>query len=395
MVNTSAPLRKFKVNVVLEDSANYPAWRVAVQTELFSAISNTNMAAITTASTLDPKLCKDTFGDDWKQAAKDRDGNNVDPFDSPPFVQICFAHALLTGECFKVWLPIVFAGVRASLCAKIAEQTNSVPIGDLVALFQAITLAIGFNEVTNPEALEIAYAGTSMGHAGQNDIMTYISVLASQLRRLSTAGHKVSDAKACRVLLTGLDQEIFESFISSTERTPYASYPLLVKALQEVASKPHTLAKLRALKPGVTHSAMTTRHQQAPTSDHRMDRVEAILATIVSSPPAPQLVCFNFQRRGSCSKGAKCPYKHVNNNNSTSTSNSTTDPTSSGGTKYCKAHQANTHDTKDCAMINANPQLKAFYADESQRVTTTVATTPSDSYSGDDGAPAYTYEFLC
>jgi hypothetical protein len=265
--------------------------------------------------------------------------------------------------------------VRESLCAKIAEQTNSVPTGDLVALFLAITLAIGFiDRGHNLEALEIAYAKTNMEAEGQNDIMTYISVLASQLRRLKTAGHTVSDTKACRVLLTGLHQDVFESFIAAAERTPYPSYPLLVQALQQAASKPHTIVKLRALLPGTSHSAFTTRTSlgnMSPT-DQRLDRLETIMATMASggNKTSTQLPCFAFKQSGTCTRGDTCPYAHTTDRNpATATGGSRT-------VKYCAAHQTSTHNTADCSMINANPKLKAFYAADAlaQPVTTTMCT---------------------
>ncbi len=109
-----------------------------------------------------------------------------------------------------------------------------------------------------------------------SDSLTIISTLASTRRRLKTAGHIVSDQKAIRVFLTGLNQDIFESFIASAERTPYASYDLLVRALQQASAKPHMIAKLRKLLPGRTHSTFTTRtsvqHLKAP-NDQRLDRI--------------------------------------------------------------------------------------------------------------------------
>lgn len=368
-MSSTAFIRKFKIPVQLVDANNFQAWQVAAQTECFSAFNNTDMSSITPAFTLDPKFCKATFLNEWKEAAKD----DNDPMEDPDFVQTCHDHALASGDGFKPWLPVVFAGVRASLSSQIAEQTNSVATGDLVALFLAITLAIGFVETTNPEALEILYASTTMELAGKNDIMTYISVLASLMRRLQTAGHPVTDAKACRVLLTGLHQDTFDSFISNAERSPHASYKLLVKALQAAASKPHILSKLRALKPGTSHSAMTTRSSpsQQQTGDQRMDRMEAILATLASATPASatpatQPVCFHFSKHGTCPKGTSCTYAHV-------TQDTASNNRRQRGGKYCAAHQVTTHNTEDCAMINANPQLKAFY--EASRCTTSQQVT--------------------
>ena len=59
---------------------------------------------------------------------------------------------------------------------------------------------------------------------GKNNVMTYISVLATSMRRLEAAGMEVPDAKAQRVLLNGVHQDIFESFIYEADRTPYENY---------------------------------------------------------------------------------------------------------------------------------------------------------------------------
>jgi hypothetical protein len=142
---TFSALRKFKLPLQLVDAGNYQQWLLATQTECLSVFNKTNstsglvwtrvhLSSITPAYTLDPKRCKVTFPDEWKEAAK----GDSDPMDNPDFVQTCFDHALACGDGFKPWLPIVFAGVRASLSDHIAEQTSKVATGDLVALLLAI-----------------------------------------------------------------------------------------------------------------------------------------------------------------------------------------------------------------------------------------------------------------
>jgi hypothetical protein len=61
------------------------------------------------------------------------------------------------------------------------------------------------------------------------------------MRRLEAAGAPFRDGKAQRVLLNGLDQDIFEGFIQDAKRNPYTNYVSLEKALQRAASEPRLL----------------------------------------------------------------------------------------------------------------------------------------------------------
>ena len=250
---------KFKLTIKLEGAINLEKWRSSLQNKLFRFIKNTNMDKLTIASTLNRKYLKATFPDDWKDASKDDDDNPADPLDNEEFVQACLDHALESGEGFNDWLYDVFEGIRDSLSEDIAEQTSGVAIGDLLALFTGINLAIGHVEHHDPQDLDIVYGQCTMAGEGNNDIMKFTATLTSYMRRLTAAGHGVTDAKAQRVLLRGLDQEIFEAFISTADRTPYDNYKDLEHALKKAAGKPLMLKKLQELKPGTTQSALTMR----------------------------------------------------------------------------------------------------------------------------------------
>ena len=77
------------------------------------------------------------------------------------------------------------------------------------------------------------------------------------MQRLAAVQQPVVDSRAQRVLLKGLDQNIFESFIANAERYPYKDYTTLEKELEALAAKPRTLAQLRALKPGNPQQAQS------------------------------------------------------------------------------------------------------------------------------------------
>ena len=219
--------RRFKLTVTLEDSSNFARWRSALQEQLFAKIRNTDMDRIVPTDTLEVKFFKAQFKEEWKAASKDADGKEQDAFDDAAFAEVCFDHAVQTGEGFQPWIYDVFAEIRDSLCDDIKDQTAGVALGDLVALLKGINLALGHFETSDPVDLEILYSKCTMGAEGGNDLMRFTAVLAQYKRRLAAAGHAVADAKAQRVLLRGLDQEIFESFIMAQELQPHETYAKL------------------------------------------------------------------------------------------------------------------------------------------------------------------------
>ena len=108
--------RRFKLTVTLEDASNFAKWRSALQEQLFATIRNTNMNRIVPTDTLDAKLFKAVFKDEWNAASKDAEGAEQDPFDDAALADKCFDHALKTGEGFQPWVGDVFAEIRDSLC---------------------------------------------------------------------------------------------------------------------------------------------------------------------------------------------------------------------------------------------------------------------------------------
>ena len=115
--------------------------------------------------------------------------------------------------------------------------------------------------------------------------MTFTAALTTYMRTLAAVGLPVRDTKAQRVLLEGLDQDIFENFIANAKRTPYANYASLQKALEETASTPRILKKLAGLKPGLAQSLLITQGQshnrpQQSAEALRMDKIEGILVSM-------------------------------------------------------------------------------------------------------------------
>jgi hypothetical protein len=236
-LNKLKPLILFK----LTDATNYTRWRNQLQDHLFFIFHNNDMDKLKTSDTLDPDFFKTIFPNEHKAASKDANGQKQDPLIDPDFLKMCTDHAFDTSKGFFTWLYSVYAEIRNALSDTIQEQTAGVIRGDLVSLLQLIKLSIHHYEINNPEAVDIEYVKCTMANCKQ-DVMIFKATLADYRRRLAAVGAAVSDAKAQRVLLNGLDEEIFENFVANALRTPYDSYHSLNKALEETAQQPRMLS---------------------------------------------------------------------------------------------------------------------------------------------------------
>jgi hypothetical protein len=240
-MSTFAKSSKVKLPTLTEAS-EYQRWRSALQMRLFRQ-QLPKLEHLTTAGTLDPSFFKKEYKDDYNAAGKDANNNPTKPLsdDNPAFLAKCIGRAFQTGEGFQPWLYELYADVQNALSDIIQEQTSGVTPGDLIGLLSAIKLALHHYEISSPEALEIDYAKCSMEHEGKNDLMTYIAKLANFRERLAGAGVIRNDAKDQRILLNGLNPDIFNIFIFNAKRHPYGSYGNLVKAVEETAMDPRML----------------------------------------------------------------------------------------------------------------------------------------------------------
>ena len=149
-----------------------------------------------------------------------------------------------------------------------------------MGLIDSIKLAVHQHEINNPHQVEIEYSRATMETVGKNDVMAYISVLATFIRRLEAAGMEVPDGKSQRVLLKGVHQDIFESFIFEADRTPYVNYRALDTDLKAVSVKPHMSAKLAALKPSRAQIMTAVSAAHLSPQESRLAQIESVLVTL-------------------------------------------------------------------------------------------------------------------
>jgi hypothetical protein len=354
-------------------AAEYQDWRSLLQNDIFEKTHNNNMDRLTTADTLDKKFFAKLHADDFeakpvppeskaavvqeaaiefKKISADTNGR---PWSHAGLLKKCTEHALVTGEGFLNWVYTLFGDIFAGLSNEIRGKVSGVVLGDVVSLLQGIKIAVHHFETNDPEALEIQYSKCSMDREGKNDVMTYTAALTTYMKRLDAAGVPVRDAKAQRILLNGLDQELFESFIATTSRFPYDNYDDLQQALLRAVEKPHMLRKLATLKPGAEQASLmvTQAEDQQPQRQHvqaRFEKLETILVSLAKSIESKQAsptksrnsskktACGLFFNTGNCRFGAACKFSH--------------NPIDK---KWCVHHESVTHNTVDCNQPDATP----------------------------------------
>ena len=236
----------------------------------------------------------------------------------PAFLAKCLASATTTGAGFHDWVYDVYAEVFNSLSPKIQEQVGQ-QLGDLVGLFSKIKLAIHHHEVYDPGELTIQLMKSNTRHDGKNNLMTYLTHVRHLMARLAATHQPIGDKQAMAVLLAGLPQGMFEAFITSARRTPYANYAELEQALKADAATPHRLAQLVALQPGQPEQVFTVGSEALPVKpapspiDARLDRLESIVAELaiaVKTATTKRELCGNFKSKGTCRFGDTCKFEH-------------------------------------------------------------------------------------
>jgi hypothetical protein len=192
-----------------------------VQDYFFFSFQNTHMASITKRMMLDQSFFEASadfvYLLEIAIAHSENEETETKPFDYDDVVDKCFEHALDTGKGFKKWLYRAFFEVKRSLSMVVRTQTASVQRGDIIALLSAVKVAMHKSEDFTYHELEVEWAKCTMDTEGNNNIMTYISALASYIRRLTVAGAEPGTEKKVAVLLKGLNWDIFAT--SSTRMT--------------------------------------------------------------------------------------------------------------------------------------------------------------------------------
>jgi hypothetical protein len=344
----------------LNDGTHYQRWQNALQDYAFRLFQNNNLSAIKAYQTLRKAHFRTVFPvtyqstlDELEAGGADINQEGFNPLNPAHYGQIpnalfdrCFEHAIETGTGFKSWVYTLFSDIKSSLGPEMADKTAFVRHGDFLGLMTAIKLAINHSEIFNPEDLEAEYSKCSMAAEGQNELARFISVLANFIRRLEAVQYPPRDAKKQRIFLCGLDQEVFEGFITMADRTPYASYAALLLDVQRFAQKPHIVRKLANLKPGRPQSMLITNDKPAApepapdSTEQRLLRMEKMLTTMhtktTNKRTRTKELCRNFARTGTCKFGDKCIFEHAKG------------VTPDGSSSYCDYHKAPGHSTANC-----------------------------------------------
>ena len=270
----------------LAHAADHSQWKSMLQDYMFASFKNVNMDQLTSCSTLDPEYYKahNEFKAEFKAASRDGDSTPCDPFDNKPqFALNCFEHALSTGEGFKKWVYTTYADIRKALSNTIQKQTSGVRRGDIVSLLNAIKLAVNECEIFNPDDLDISFTKCTMQGEGNNNLMTYLAALSNYIRRLEAVNLPPEEGRKMRVLLNGLDQDVFENFISAADRAPYKDYAALQFAVQSLAAKPRIAGQLKALKPGQAASMHVTLLETKSPRTQRFEKLEQMMNAFVQN----------------------------------------------------------------------------------------------------------------
>ena len=369
--------RTAKELFMLERPDQYASWMDDLKDAVYQFTAFPDFTEKTAFDTIDQVYFKahEDFKVDFKANMKDDAGKACDPFIyNKDFATKCLSHALTTGGGMLQWTTTTYHIARAALSRTIKSQTGMVRRGDIKGLLQAIRLAINQLEVFNPEALEIAYVSCTMDGERGYDLMTYLSALASYIRRLEAVGLPPTEKKKMRVLLSGLDQTIFQSFIFAVNRAPYDDYQTLEFEIQKAAAIPFTNAALKALKPGQALANVTHASVDQGTVDDRMNRIEHLLVTMQLNPGSRDRggagasggggvrqrpgYCWSLRDKGMCPRGDKCRFSHAQADKPSEKPKGNRPGNGRDDAKVCILHGKG-HETESCVHLSNNPGLKA------------------------------------
>ena len=375
----------------LVNAEDFGVWKKKVETHLFRQKVIVKLDSLKAATTLDGLYFKanTAFKLEYKALSKDDQNQAVDPFDDDEFVGKCLRHALRTAEGFQAWLPGAYADILDSLSPTIDEKVASVENGDLVDLIRQIKLAIQHFEIYDPDELDMQFTQMTMKKDGQQDVMLYLAKLKQIKSRLAVAGHPLRDSKAMRVLIKGINQDVFKDFIRDVNRRPYSSFDELEQALLKEAAREEVLEALANLAPGRVQTTLTTVAQSRtrsgkpfspPTNEARLDRIERILVSMAVDPASRNRgdkrtrngdgkartdACYDFAA-GKCRRGKDCKYAHDEGAGGQEPPSKRQRPDRGTG-KWCKIHATTGHNTSECNKGKANPAILAAYAGDMEQ----------------------------
>ena len=125
------------------------------------------------------------------------------------WAESCYDVAIVEGQGFQPWVYKVWEAVKESLSEAVREQVGSVSTGDLKALLSKLRISVNQVEGINPIILKQQMWASKMEREGRNDVMSYISYLTINSRRLQAVSSPLLDEDLQGMLVQGLDDKIF------------------------------------------------------------------------------------------------------------------------------------------------------------------------------------------
>jgi len=103
------------------------------------------------------------------------------------WVASCYAVAMEDAQGLKPWVNKLWLKAKRSLSDPIRVQVDSVRAGDLIKLMECLRLAVHQVEDIKPHLVKMELMKSTMKDHADDDVLTYISYVTTQARRLKTA----------------------------------------------------------------------------------------------------------------------------------------------------------------------------------------------------------------
>jgi hypothetical protein len=241
------------------------------------------------------------------------------------WVASCYAVAMEDAQGLKPWVNKLWLKAKRSLSDPIRTQVDSVRAGDLIKLMECLRLAVHQVEDIKPHLVKMELMKSTMKDHADDDVLTYISYVTTQARRLKTALKPVDDEELQSIFVSGLDEQEFAEIIKDHERAPCASFEELCSHVRLYITRPGVNARLKAKKRNPIVPLMAAATSKSSKSEIKTILLAAITdimakktqkssassagAGAADAKDAKSKPCWKF-KAGKCKFGADCRFGH-------------------------------------------------------------------------------------